>query len=207
MAKVLSFYYRFLKGDSPLSCSFSRFVYCIPKDLINGKQEHEAFVFKGQYNRGTMPFQKAHRALVRELENYPFLQDVEEATGIKKLNIILLIGPVFLLLRFFGYGGNAACNLVGYVYPAIASIRAIESKQSLDDTQWLTYWTVFAAFTLIEGVLLKRLLAAFPFYYAFKFGLLIWAQAPSSRGAVFVYSHLLAPFLKSHSIVPANAAS
>ena len=154
-----------------------------------------------------MTSQKLYRALVKELDNYPFLQDVEDSTGIKKLNIVLLAGPFFLLLRFFGYGGNAACNLIGYAYPAFASMKAIESKQTLDDTQWLTYWTMFAAFTLLEGLLLKRLLAAFPFYYAFKFGLLIWAQAPSSRGAVFVYSHLLAPFLKSHSVTPATSSS
>ena len=154
-----------------------------------------------------MSLQRIYRSLVKELENYPFLQDVEDSTGIRKLHLVLAVGPIFLLMRYFGYGGAAACALVGYVYPAFASIKAIESKQTLDDTQWLTYWTVFAAFTLIEGIFLKQLLASFPFYYAFKFGLLIWAQAPSSRGAVFVYSHLLAPFLKSHSIVPVNTAS
>ena len=132
---------------------------------------------------------------------------MEDSTGIKKLHLVLAVGPCFLLLRFFGYGANAACNLVGYVYPSIASIKAIETKGTLDDTQWLTYWTVFAAFTLIEGAVLKYLLAAFPFYYAFKFGLLIWAQSPSSRGAVFVYSHLLAPFFKTHSAVPSSAAA
>jgi receptor expression-enhancing protein 5/6 len=146
---------------------------------------------------------KLYRVLNRELSNYPFLQDVEEATGIRKLNLVLLAGPIFILLRFLGYGPNAVCNLVGYAYPAVASMKAIETKGSLDDTQWLTYWTVFAALNLIEGILLKSLLQAFPFYYAFKFGLLIWAQAPSSRGAVFIYSHVLAPFFKTHSVVPA----
>lgn len=151
-----------------------------------------------------MASQKLYRSVVRELENYPFLHDMEDATGVRKVHIVMLFGMTVLLLRFLGYGGNAVCNLVGYGYPAFASMRAIESKRSQDDTQWLTYWTVFAAFTLVEGVLMKRLLAAFPFYYAFKFGLLIWAQSPSSRGAVFVYSHVLAPFLKVHSVVPAS---
>jgi len=152
------------------------------------------------------PLNRAHRALVRELNNYPFLQDVEEATGIQKIHLVLSAGPFFLLLRFFGYGPNAACNVIGFVYPTIASMKAIETKGTLDDTQWLTYWTVFAALNVLEGILLKYIVAAFPFYFAFKFGLLIWAQAPSSRGAVFIYSHLLAPFFKTHSVIPASGA-
>jgi hypothetical protein len=37
-------------------------------------------------------------------------------------------------------------DLVGFVYPMYGSIKAIESKESEDDTLWLTYWLVFALF-------------------------------------------------------------
>lgn len=142
------------------------------------------------------------RWLIKELENFPVLQDLETATGIKKLYLLSFIGPFFVMARALHCPPNLVCNLAGFVYPTVASIRAIESKSRMDDTQWLTYWTVFAVFTLIEGLFLKSLLQAFPFFWAFKFGFLVWAQAPSSKGAVFVYSHLLAPFLKNHSVVP-----
>ena len=37
-----------------------------------------------------------------------------------------------------------------FAYPAYCSIQALESKTKGDDTQWLTYWVVFAAFSVIE---------------------------------------------------------
>ena len=39
---------------------------------------------------------------------------------------------------------------MGFVYPAYCSIKALESTVKNDDTQWLTYWVVFAAFSVVE---------------------------------------------------------
>ena len=41
-------------------------------------------------------------------------------------------------------------NTIGFAYPAYCSIRALESSVKSDDTQWLTYWVVFAAFSVVE---------------------------------------------------------
>ena len=146
------------------------------------------------------------RALLKELENYPALQNAEDALGIRKLNLLLLAGPVMLFFRFF-FGiraANAMCNLVGFLYPALASIRSINNRKELDNTLWLTYFVVMSAFTIVEQLFFSRLLVIFPFYFSFKLGWLIWAQAPSTRGAIFVYSHILTPFIKNHSVIPAT---
>ena len=77
-----------------------------------------------------------------------------------------LIGITVTWLAF-GFGGQLVANTIGLVqttnlyffisilsfrfaYPAYCSIQALESKKTGDDTQWLTYWVVFAAFSVLE---------------------------------------------------------
>ena len=59
------------------------------------------------------------------------------------------------------------------------------------------YWVVYAFFQLVE-TWEQSLLSVVPFYFAFKLGFLVWCQMPSTRGAVYVHSHILAPFVKKH---------
>jgi len=81
-------------------------------------------------------------------------------------------------------------NLVGFVYPAYMSFKAIESEDKSDDTIWLTYWVVYAFFNILE-TFSDLVLYWIPFYYAVKLGFLIWLFYPSTRGAQFLYDHVL----------------
>jgi hypothetical protein len=59
------------------------------------------------------------------------------------------------------------CNFIGFVYPALESIKAIESRNKDDDTKWLTYWVVYAYLSTIE-FFSDILLSWFPFYWLAK---------------------------------------
>ncbi|XP_009976250.1 PREDICTED: receptor expression-enhancing protein 5 [Tauraco erythrolophus] len=77
-------------------------------------------------------------------------------------------------------------------------IKAIESPNKDDDTQWLTYWVVYGVFSIAE-FFSDIFLSWFPFYYMLKCGFLLWCMAPSpSNGAEFLYHRIIRPFFLKH---------
>ena len=115
-----------------------------------------------------------------------FLATMSSTAGVRKEYIALGVMAIpFLLLLFMG-GAHFIVDLVAYLYPAYASVRAIESEGTDDDTQWLTYWVIYAFFNLIEHFS-DVILHWVPFYFSFKLGLLVWMMLPTQNGATFIY--------------------
>ncbi|XP_071170784.1 receptor expression-enhancing protein 5-like isoform X3 [Mytilus edulis] len=94
-----------------------------------------------------------------------------------------------------GYGAQFVCNFVGFLYPAYASVKAIESSQKEDDTQWLTYWVVYSFFALVE-FFADIFLFWIPFYWFLKCVFLVWCMAPiASNGSQMIYHRLIKPIV------------
>lgn len=111
----------------------------------------------------------------------------------------LVIGGsvLFAILIFAGVGAGSLCSIVGFLYPAYKSFEAVESKNRGDDVQWLTYWIVYAFFSIIcvfEPILVYWI----PFYFAFKLAFLLWCMLPQTKGAKFLYDKFLKDFLKKN---------
>ncbi|KJE91599.1 receptor accessory protein 5 [Capsaspora owczarzaki ATCC 30864] len=129
-----------------------------------------------------------------ELNKYPFMIRLQDQTKVPKA--YLAIGGFLLILLSLsaGLGAQLVCNIVGFVYPAYASFKAIESTNKDDDTQWLTYWVVFAFFSLLEffsDIILHWL----PFYYLMKFVFLVYLMLPTLNGAAQLYQNVIRRFL------------
>lgn len=84
----------------------------------------------------------------------------------KKMFVTGVLGFLAVYL-VFGFGAQFICNLIGFTYPAYASIKAIESRNKEDDTKWLTYWVVYGCFTIVE-FFSDILLSWFPLYWLGK---------------------------------------
>uniref|UniRef100_A0A8C6YNB7 Receptor expression-enhancing protein n=1 Tax=Nothoprocta perdicaria TaxID=30464 RepID=A0A8C6YNB7_NOTPE len=148
--------------------------------------------------------QRLQRLLERPGPLADLLGRLETRTGVRRL--YLASGSIAFLGLYlaFGYGAALLCNLIGFVYPAYVSIKAIESSSKEDDTTWLTYWVVYGVFSVAE-FFSDTFLYWFPFYYAGKCVFLLWCMAPGRcSGAQLLYQRLIRPcFLKHHHALDA----
>lgn len=112
----------------------------------------------------------------------PYAEQLENKTKINVEYFALALGGVLLLCVFSGFCASMIIFMVGFTYPAYASIRAIESSSTDDDKQWLTYWVVFAIFCFLENIS-DWILYWIPFYHPLKLSFLIYCMLPQFQGA------------------------
>lgn len=114
------------------------------------------------------------------------LRDLAGKLGVKPS---VLLGGSFVLIVIMvalNYGAYILTSSVGFLYPAYMSFKAIESKDTRDDTQWLTFWVVYCVCTIFDP-LINAVLYFLPFYYVFKLAFYIYLFHPKSKGASVIY--------------------
>ena len=92
---------------------------------------------------------------------------------------------------------SGCTTLVGVVYPIIRSIIALETQDKNDDTQWLTYWSIYGILSLIDectSILLNRI----PYYFFIKVCFLIWLFNPMTLGAQKIFESVVKPIMKKY---------
>merc|ERR1739838_1054969 len=138
--------------------------------------------------------------LEKTLESYPSINSalvsLEKKTKIQKLYLIYGCLSIVITWLMFGYGAQLLCNAIGFVYPAYYSIKALESAKKDDDTQWLVYWVVFAAFSVCE-FFSDILVGWVPFYWFSKCLFLIWCMSPLD-GSSLIYNKIILPLFKKN---------
>ncbi|XP_020206060.1 HVA22-like protein c [Cajanus cajan] len=92
-----------------------------------------------------------------------------------------------------------ALPLVTLVYPLYASIKAIETKSTSDDQQWLTYWILYSILTLFE-LTFAKVLELLPIWPFAKLIFSCWLVLPHFNGAAVVYRNYIRPFYMNPQI-------
>ncbi|KAL8813114.1 MAG: hypothetical protein Q9200_000530 [Gallowayella weberi] len=88
----------------------------------------------------------------KELSKYPALNNFEKQTSIPKVYAFLGIAGIYFFLVFFNIAGEFLVNFAGFIIPGYYSLEALFSTTKADDTQWLTYWVVYAFLTVFESM-------------------------------------------------------
>ncbi|KAK6739814.1 hypothetical protein RB195_008358 [Necator americanus] len=114
---------------------------------------------------------------------------IEEKTNVKREKLVY--GTIAFLMIYFIIGALAQIisNVVGFVYPAYRSIKAVRSSVKEDDTQWLIYWIVFAWFSIVDFSVFSTV----PFYWLFKVVFLLYLHLPVFNGATVIYHNFIDP--------------
>ncbi|KAI0391265.1 TB2/DP1, HVA22 family-domain-containing protein [Xylariaceae sp. FL0594] len=131
--------------------------------------------------------------LDRELGKYPTIANLEKQTSIPKVYAVIGLVTLYFFFIVFNLGGQLLTNFAGFVIPGYYSLAALFSRTKTDDTQWLTYWVVFAFLTVIESAI--SVVYWFPFYYTFKFVFLLWLSLPTFGGANLIFRSFMQPML------------
>ncbi|CAG8474981.1 1666_t:CDS:2 [Scutellospora calospora] len=82
----------------------------------------------------------------KELSKYPQICALEKQTNVPKTYMAAGVVTFVFTLIFFNVWGELLSDVIGWLYPAYASFKAIESPETSDDVQWLTYWLLLPPF-------------------------------------------------------------
>ncbi|KAK5079711.1 ER membrane protein DP1/Yop1 [Exophiala xenobiotica] len=129
--------------------------------------------------------------LDKELSKYQMLNDFERQSSVPKVYAVLGLAGLYFFFVFFNIGGKFLVDFAGFILPGYYSLDALFSSSKVDDTQWLTYWVVYAFLNVLEN--LVNAVYWFPFYYVFKFVLILWMALPMTNGAQVVFRSVIQP--------------
>merc|ERR1719379_2941298 len=142
------------------------------------------------------------KAFDKKAKRFLPAREVAEFLGVEPAQVALAFIVFLLGFLLFGIGGNLITQLVGFVYPAYESFKALEPDNEKRENPrmmrtWLTYWIVYSLFSVVE-VFVDYILYWVPLYYLLKLVFLVWLMIPKLGGAELVYKVLIEPSLRQY---------
>jgi len=127
----------------------------------------------------------------------PAFIDVSAKAGVNPGLILAGVGSVGLLILMMLQGWTILVTAVTVLYPAVHSIRAIESPDEEDDKVWLTYWMVFGLFTVAE-TFFGFIFYFIPYWDWIRLAVFVWLLLPNFNGAKTLYDGVIRNLLNQN---------
>ena len=127
----------------------------------------------------------------------PALVDASGKAGVNPGLLLAGIGSIGLLILMVVQGWAILITAVTVLYPAVHSIRAIETDGKDDDKVWLTYWMVFGLFTTAE-TFFGFVFYIIPYWDWLRMGFFIWLLLPNFNGAAVLYNGVIKNLLSQN---------
>ncbi|KAL4479577.1 hypothetical protein ABPG72_018563 [Tetrahymena utriculariae] len=140
------------------------------------------------------PVQQILDDIGKDFEKCKPLVDIAAKIGVPPGHIVAISFSLALACIIFGICSDFLTAIVGLLYPAYMSFKAIETVEDDDDKQWLTYWIVFSFLHVFDAPL-SLVLQFLPFYYPLKVMFYVYLFYPKTKGALFIYNNFLKKFL------------
>ena len=122
----------------------------------------------------------------------------EKRTGLDRVTLLGGLLALCVLSLCIGLGAGLVSGVVGFLYPAYQSVKALHLKDEEKEKRWLTYWVVFS-FSHVMEFFLDHVVWWMPFYWFVKTVLLLWCMAPvSQNGSMVIYIFLIKPLYSRH---------
>jgi receptor expression-enhancing protein 5/6 len=143
------------------------------------------------------PFQTK---ILQAMDRHPFitqrdvLKKLERQTKYSRAWILCSIVVLIVIVIYFLGGIVLITRLVGFVYPAFESFKAIDTPNVKDNELWLSYWVIYSSLGVLEPIA-RPLFDLIPLYPLVKMAFLMWCYNPNTKGANVVYYEVIRPFI------------
>lgn len=124
------------------------------------------------------------------------LHYLEDKLGISRATILKAFYLILMVNLILGCGSRLLSNVLGFIYPAYKSIKAIEDQDTEKTRRWLIYWVVFTIFHVLE-MFADILLSNWMLYDVSKAGFLLLCMTEKYQFLSSIYTTLIGPIVIS----------
>lgn len=129
--------------------------------------------------------------------NIPPFVDAAKALDINSGLILGAVLSVFTVIFMILEGWTILITVLTVIYPALMSMKAIQSKESNDDSVWLSYWMIFGVFHVLE-TFFGFFFSYIPYWDWIRLAFFLFLILPQTKGTEVLYKNHLKPFLAAH---------